>query len=134
MDTGLRRTQTGPTKRRYTVQQDAKAPPDGLPRPTRKAPPKREPYHRQDLSDEWYDEEGYLRWPPDDGFEAGTRHANVLQPGQKIDRFGLPTGRFLSPSGSPYEQRALPYDASKQPYFEYEVVRPLPVEEGRAAA
>jgi len=50
-----------------------------------------------------------------------------LQQGHVIDRYGLPRGRYVSPEGTSFAERALPssYESTK-PYFQYEVVQPLP--------
>jgi len=104
-----------------------------------RVPPRREPYHRSTLRDEWYDPDtGDLRWPPNDGFDAPPTR-ETLAPGTRIDRYsgrtGIDdTGRYLSPEGANFGSRALPYDPSTQQYAVYEVVRDLPVSSGRAAA
>ena len=104
----------------------------------KRAAPKRKPYLRRDLDDEWFDPEtGDLRWPKDDGFDGVPQKAE-LKPGQRIDRYSARTGendsgQFLSPQGSSYESRALPYDDSKMRYAQYEVVKPIPVQSGKAA-
>ena len=69
-------------------------------------------------------------WPPNGGFH-GSPVKQVLQPGMLIDRYGAPTGRYLSPAGTPFGARALPPDFLKtQDYRVYEVLRPLEVEAG----
>ncbi|MDP0930343.1 TNT domain-containing protein, partial [Paracoccus onubensis] len=104
----------------------------------RKVPPNRQPFHRKDLGDEWYDPEtGGLRWPPNDGF-ADTPVNDTLLPKTRIDRYSartgeLDTGSFLSPEGASFDSRALPYDPATQTYSVYEVVKPLSVESGAAA-
>jgi hypothetical protein len=98
------------------------------------APPRHlPPGARADLSQEWVDPAGSLRWPPDDGF-AGTPVAMVLPPGMLIDRFGAPTGRFFSPRGASFAARALPYACEGLAYTTYRVERPLFVWAGKAAA
>ncbi|WP_084787197.1 glycohydrolase toxin TNT-related protein [Nocardia sp. Root136] len=69
------------------------------------------------------------------GFSSPTdRHPAVLQPGEVIDRFGGPNGRFTSPAGVPYPQRALPpTNLDGDSYHQYEVLRPLPVWQGGIA-
>ncbi|MEU4319009.1 glycohydrolase toxin TNT-related protein [Nocardia fluminea] len=69
------------------------------------------------------------------GFASPTdRHPAVLQPGEIIDRFGGPSGRFTSPAGVPYPQRALPpTNLDGESYHQYEVLRPLPVWQGGIA-
>lgn len=69
-------------------------------------------------------------WPPSNGFH-GTPVKVMLQPGTLIDRYGTPGGRFLSPSGTPFETRALPpHYLTTQEYHVYEVMRPFEVEAG----
>jgi hypothetical protein len=99
----------------------------------------RDPRLKENLDRKWFKEDGSLRWP--NGEEPGTLpngfreepYRDVIQPGTVLDRYGSESGNFLSPSGTPYGQRALPYDASKLPYNQYTVVKPLPVSAGRAA-
>lgn len=50
-----------------------------------------------------------------------------------IDRFGGPEGRFLSPDGTPYEQRGLPPYNLDEGYHRYRVERDIPVWMGEAA-
>lgn len=107
-------------------------------RKVRRVPPQRKPFHRQDLDEKWYDPEtGELRWPPNDGF-AGEPVEEVLDPGTRIDRYSGFTGvddsgNYLSPQGTSFEARALPYDPARQQYAVYEVIEPLTVQSGPAA-
>lgn len=72
-------------------------------------------------------------WPPNRGFDGPPRN-ETLQPGTRIDRYGSESGRYTSPEGTPFDQRALPPNyQNTQPYSSYEVVRPLPAEAGPAA-
>lgn len=81
---------------------------------------------RQEFYDEHYNaEKGHWDYPENDGF-AGTPHPNTLQPGQVIDRYGFDTGNYTSPADTPFDQRALPPTSLTQPYYRYEVLRPLP--------
>jgi hypothetical protein len=95
------------------------------------APASRPANARPDLGDKWLDAKGQYRFPPDEGFWSPPRDA-TLAPGTMIDRYGFPGGRFLSPVGTSYEARALPYDKAKMPYYRYEVLKPLPAKEGLA--
>jgi hypothetical protein len=89
----------------------------------------RPPNARADLADEWFDPNGRYRFPDNDGFKGPPQEV-TLAPGTLIDRYGQPGGRFLSPAGTPYEARALPYDRAKMDYYRYEVVKPLAVKAG----
>lgn len=72
-------------------------------------------------------------YPEESGF-LGETVKKILPIGSKIDRLGKPTGRFFSPAGTPYEARALPPGSGGSPTFTYEVIKPLPVIEGRSSA
>lgn len=96
-----------------------------------KEPVNRPANARPDLGAQWIDENGRYRFPPNDGFKDPPQDL-TLAPGTMIDRYGQPGGRFLSPVGTSYEARALPYDKAKMDYHVYEVRRPLPVKAGEA--
>lgn len=103
------------------------------PKPSETALPKRKPFHRQDLDPKWYDaESGELKWPEQYG-KPGTYENTTLKPGTTLDRYGGPGGNFTSPPGTPFGERALPYDISKMPYKKYEVLREIPVEKSEIA-
>lgn len=97
-----------------------------------------------------YYQGGKFRWkyPPYDGFLTAThndeeyplRKAKTLTVGTLVDRFGGATGRFLSPAGTSFEERALPPDALNTPsggplynYHCYEVIQEFKVDAGPAA-
>ena len=70
---------------------------------------------------------------PFEGFLYNWRIAVTLSPGTRIDRFGLETGRYLAPEGTPLAARALPPSSTRGAPTVYEVARPLNVEAGLAA-
>lgn len=51
-----------------------------------------------------------------------------LMAGDKIDRYGNPSGKYFSPTGTPMEMRALPYNANLSKYTQYKVLKPFEVE------
>ncbi|MGG1312690.1 TNT domain-containing protein [Cohnella laeviribosi] len=57
----------------------------------------------------------------------------TLQPGTRIDRYGLETGKFVSPEGTPYEMRSLAPGTETKPYTVYEVVKSLDALGGKIA-
>jgi hypothetical protein len=59
-------------------------------------------------------------------FRSDDRHPVVLERGTVIDRFGDPNGRYLSPAGTPFDDRAIPGDSLDKGYHRYEVVREIP--------
>ncbi len=69
-----------------------------------------------------------------DGFINGQRISTTLESGTVIDRYGSNgSGKYFSPKGTSYEQRALPPFMEEQPYTKYKVLRPLEVEAGKIA-
>ncbi len=70
-------------------------------------------------------------WPPNRGF-IGTPTATTLQPGALVDRFGAPSGTFVSPAGTPFTLRGLPPQAASGPFNTYRVLQPLEVQTGLA--
>jgi Tuberculosis necrotizing toxin len=78
------------------------------------------------------------RWPDADtqpnGFDSPEeRHPAVIGAGSVIDRFGKADGRFLSPTGTPYEQRGLPPQNLDDGYHQYQVIKDIPVWAGKIA-
>ena len=65
-------------------------------------------------------------WAPNEGRVPGTiQEGQTLDVGTTIDRYGRETGRYTSPVGVPYEQRALPYIENPNAYHQYEVCKPI---------
>ncbi|RDI63963.1 TNT domain-containing protein [Nocardia pseudobrasiliensis] len=92
---------------------------------------------------EYRNESGWI-YPPADGFVvlAGKplRHQEQLWPGQRIDRFGYPGGRYLAPQGDRFAARALPPQNLNTPegtpqsnYHLYCVVKRFTVDAGPIA-
>ncbi|TCV90963.1 TNT domain-containing protein [Biostraticola tofi] len=71
-------------------------------------------------------------WPKQLGF-AEEPVKTTLPVGTRLDRYGEPAGSFLAPKGTPYGERALAPGAKAEKYYEYEVVKPLPVMQGKIA-
>ncbi|WP_159917525.1 hemagglutinin repeat-containing protein [Pantoea sp. 18069] len=71
-------------------------------------------------------------YPENSGF-IGNTTKKILPIGTKLDRVGKPTGRFLAPAGTLYEARSLPPGSGGLPAYTYEVIKPLPVIEGRVS-
>lgn len=57
----------------------------------------------------------------------------TLPVGTRLDRYGEPGGSFLAPKGIPDGERELAPGAKAEKYYEYEVVKPLPVMQGKIA-
>ncbi len=71
-------------------------------------------------------------YPPYNGF-AEVPATRTLRPGAIFDRYGLDTGRFASPVGTPIFMRSLPPGASEAPYSMSRVVKPIDVQSGTVA-
>jgi hypothetical protein len=56
----------------------------------------------------------------------------VLEPGRLVDRYGPPTGEFLSPAGIAFEARGLPGTSSTKPLHTYQVMKSFEVYGGSA--
>ena len=67
-------------------------------------------------------------YPSNNDAVAGTERKVYLMAGEKIDRFGGIKGKYFSPTGTPMEMRALPYDADLLQYRQFVVVKPFEVE------
>nr|WP_174505708.1 TNT domain-containing protein [Acinetobacter sp. Marseille-Q1620] len=63
-------------------------------------------------------------WPPNSGGYA-TKPSMTLEPGMIVDRYGFPEGTFVSPVGTPFEERALPSSSLNKPYTQYEVLKSI---------
>lgn len=80
----------------------------------------------------WLDQNSQYLYPPNEGFAHAPRIVTLAR-GTRIDRYGLPTGRFLAPAGTSYEARSVPYDKARMEYHRYVVTRPFSVQTGRIA-
>ena len=70
---------------------------------------------------------GAIKYAPNDGAVAGSTEIIILQPGTRISRYGSEGGFFVSPEGTPFEQRSLPaWRANEEPTV-YEVTEPIKV-------
>ena len=75
--------------------------------------------------DRFYSDEGKPIYPPNDG-AVGTPKTIILKAGSIIvDRYGRDTGQYLSPMGTPYEQRSLPRGSKNCEYHVYQVVKDI---------
>jgi len=82
---------------------------------------------------QYYNQEtGDINWPPNNGFDGDVVRTE-LKPGQVIDRYGEPGGNFLSPDGTPYEQRALALHSDDAKYYQYRVLEAFEVDSGKIA-
>ena len=74
-------------------------------------------------------ESGKIDWQkyaPNGGYVLGTKVKNItLEQGATIDRYGNKYGSYVTPVGTSYEQRALPYVENSNAYHKYEVLKPI---------
>ncbi len=84
-------------------------------------------------------ETGYEIWPGQngdpniDGFLNGEYEKVVLQPGERIDRFGSDYGHYFGNIGEPKEMRSMSPNSDFGNYKQYEVLSELPVLKGKIA-
>jgi len=83
---------------------------------------------KQSPSDKVGSDMGY---PPNEGFDGSPRPASVL-PGTRVDRYGPPTGTYLSPEGVPWYERSLSPGTRELPLHTYTVIKPFEVKLGPA--
>jgi hypothetical protein len=83
--------------------------------------------------DVWKKADGTWIHPERNGFEGSTTFQSIPV-GTRLDRYGTENGNYLSPAGTPYEQRSLPPDTNPNDYHVYEVIKAIPVESGQIAA
>ncbi|WP_369344762.1 TNT domain-containing protein [Demequina maris] len=57
----------------------------------------------------------------------------MLQPGTRLDRYGSNRGSFVSPAGTPFENRGLLSSRASDPYSLFTVQKPITVRGGIAA-
>ncbi|YCH31503.1 hemagglutinin repeat-containing protein [Erwinia sp. D4-22] len=82
--------------------------------------------------DKYRNEKGNWNWPEKLGF-AEEPVKTTLPVGTRLDRYGKTSGSFLAPKGTATEQRALAPGSLADQYHEYEVIKPLPVMQGKIA-
>ncbi len=81
----------------------------------------------------FYADDGRPIYPTNDG-AVGVIVTVTLPSGDVLTRYGKPTGRYVSPDGMTFEQRALPSTTSEGDFHVYCVERPIDgVEKGRIA-
>ncbi|WP_413208486.1 TNT domain-containing protein [Rhodospirillum sp. A1_3_36] len=71
-------------------------------------------------------------WPDNLGF-AGKPNEATIHVGTRLDRYGSPVGSFMSPAGTPLEQRAMAPGSAAETLHTYVVKKPLPVIKGEVA-
>jgi len=84
------------------------------------------------LGAEWFDGQGNLLWPPNQGASGGWQKT-ILQPGMIIDRYGTASGSYFSPRGTSFNARALPSDAMQANFHTNRVIKPLDVRSSQVA-
>nr|WP_198169848.1 TNT domain-containing protein [Agromyces laixinhei] len=86
--------------------------------------------HWDPNAEQWNGSLGGWRYPPDDGFDMSPGvpppvQLRAMPIGSRFDRFGAPEGKYVSPEGTPFPDRALPPDAVLKDYHLYELVKPF---------
>ena len=84
-------------------------------------------------------ETGFEIWPGQngdpnvDGFLNGEYEKVVLQPGERLDRFGSDHGYYFGKIGESKEMRSMSPNSDFETYYQYEVLSELPVLKGKIA-
>lgn len=76
----------------------------------------------------WFTNNGEYKYPPNNGIKKGSQKYIELNTGELIDRYGYPSGKYASPVGVSFEERALGPDTSPSNYHCYKVIKPITVE------
>ncbi|UUO06706.1 TNT domain-containing protein [Blastopirellula sp. J2-11] len=84
------------------------------------------------IASQWRNPNGSIRWPPDEGF-AGKPQEVKIAIGVQLERYGYPSGSFVAPVGEPAPELSMAPGTIDKPYYVYEVLKPLPALEGKAA-
>lgn len=76
----------------------------------------------------WYNSDGSINYPPNNGAVPGSEVTVTLAPGQTLGRYGEPSNRshFLTIAGADSDTLALPPKTDPSKYFTYEVIKPIP--------
>jgi hypothetical protein len=72
-------------------------------------------------------------YPPNNGLFAKL-YSQPLKVGTVLDRYGSSQGTFLSPAGTPFDQRSLPTSSLTREYHRYEVLKEFTPESGIVAS
>ena len=81
----------------------------------------------------FYADDGRPIYPSNDG-AVGLIVTVTLPSGDVLTRYGKPTGRYVSPDGTTFEQRALPSTTNEGDFHVYCVERPIDgVQKGKIA-
>ena len=73
--------------------------------------------------DRFYTEDGSPIYPPNDGAVGDIKIITLRAGSQLVDRYGRSNGCFVSPQGTPIEQRSLSKEAKTQKNRVYRIVK-----------
>ncbi|MBC1418101.1 glycohydrolase toxin TNT-related protein [Listeria fleischmannii] len=79
-----------------------------------------------DKVDKWKNEDGSIKWPPNNGAIVGTEKIIALQRGETFGRIGSNYGKFVAPRGTNSDKLSLAPGTDTSIYKEYVVVREIP--------
>ena len=86
------------------------------------------PFNYNGTQYSWYNSDGSINYPPDNGAVPGSEVTVTLMPGQILGRYGTPTDKshFLTVAGAESSTLALPPNTDPSKYYTYEVIKPIP--------
>ena len=76
----------------------------------------------------WYNSDGSLNYPPNNGAVPGTEKMVILQPGYELGRYGNigSKSNYVTDTGTAPNSLALPPGTSPSTYTKIKVLKPIP--------
>lgn len=85
-------------------------------------------YVKSGINNSWYNGDGSMNYPPNNGAIKGTEKNITLKPGKIIGRYGNigDKSNFVTQTGADPNRLALPPNTSPSIYQEFEVIKKIP--------
>ncbi|WP_373730652.1 glycohydrolase toxin TNT-related protein [Bacteroides heparinolyticus] len=82
----------------------------------------------EEINRSWYNQDGSMNWPPNDGAISGTEKIITLEPNMKLGRYGevKPNSCYTTETGVNPDKLSLPPTTDPTIYSEYIVRKPIP--------
>lgn len=82
----------------------------------------------EEINRSWYNQDGSMNWPPNDGAIPGTEKIITLEPNMKLGRYGevKPNSCYTTKTGVNPDKLSLPPTTDPTIYSEYIVRKPIP--------
>ena len=76
-------------------------------------------------SSKWKNQDGTIKWPPNNGAISGTEEIMTLKKGDIFGRIGSDTGRYVAPPGTNSDKLALAPGTDLSAYNEYKIIKDI---------